>query len=261
MKQVALITGASSGIGKELARLHASKGGDLVIVARREQALEELQQELESQHGVSVKCVALDLTDPAAPGQLFEKVTADGIEIEYLMNNAGFGGHGNFHEREWAKDKAMIQLNITALTELTRRFLPAMVERKSGRVLNVASTAAFIPGPLQAVYYATKAYVLSFSQAIDEELRSVGANVSVTALCPGAVATEFVAASDLEGNDLWKNAKSAASVAQVGYNAMMKGQLVAINELQLSIMLNWIVPFLPRRTVLKMSRRTMEKSV
>ena len=115
-------------------------------------------------------------------------------------------------------------------------------------------------GPLQAVYYATKAYVLSFSQAVDEELRSTGSNVTVTALCPGAVATEFVAASDLEGNDLWKNAKSPSSVAKVGYDAMMKGKLVAINELSLSFLLNWILPFLPRRTVLKMSRRAMEKS-
>lgn len=260
MKQVALITGASSGIGKELARLHASKGGDLVIVARRQQALEELQQELESKHGVTIKSLAFDLSDPASPQQLFEQVTADGINIEFLMNNAGIGGHGRFHEREWVKDKSMIQLNVMTLSELTRLFLPAMVERKRGRVLNVASTAAFMPGPLQAVYYATKAYVLSFSQAVDEELRSAGANVTVTALCPGTVATEFVAASDLEGNDLWKNAKSPASVANVGYDAMMKGKLVAINELSLSVMLNWIVPFLPRRMVLKMSRRAMEKS-
>ena len=134
------------------------------------------------------------------------------------MNNEGFGGHGNFHQRDWSKDKAMIQLNVMALTELTRLFLPSMVERKSGRVLNVASTAGFIPGPLQAVYYATKAYVISFSQAIDEELRNENAKVRVTALCPGAVATGFVAASELEGNDLWKNAKSPASVAKVGYD-------------------------------------------
>ena len=132
MKQVALITGASSGIGKELARLHASKGGDLVIVARRQQALEELKQELESQHGVTVTCIALDLGDPTAPQRLFDQVTADGIQVEYLMNNAGFGGHGNFYEREWAKDKAMIQLNVTALSELTHLFLPSMVARKSG---------------------------------------------------------------------------------------------------------------------------------
>ena len=260
MNDTALITGASSGIGKELARLHAARGGDLVIVARREQELEELRQELESRHGVSVRCISLDLTAPNAAQQLFDQVVSEGVEIHYLMNNAGFGGHGCFHEREWVKDEAMIQLNVVALTELTRLFLPGMVERKRGRILNVASTAGFIPGPLQAVYYATKAYVVSFSQAIDEELRSICANVTVTALCPGAVATEFVAASDLEGNDLWKNAKSPASVAKVGYTAMKKGKLVAINELPLSFMLNWIVPFLPRRMVLRMSRRSMEKS-
>ena len=260
MHDTALITGASSGIGKEFARLHATHGGDLVIVARRGQELEELKRELESKHKVSVRCVALDLTAPGAAQQLFDQVTADGVAVEYLINNAGFGGHGYFHEREWAKDHAMIELNVTALTELTRLFLPAMVERKRGRILNVASTAAFIPGPLQAVYYATKAYVLSFSQAVDEELRSLGANVTITALCPGAVATEFVSAGDLEGVDVFKNARSPASVARVGYQAMKKGKLVAINELSLSFMLNWIVPFLPRRMVLKLSRRTMEKS-
>lgn len=231
-----------------------------MIVARREQALEKLKQELESKLGVSVRCIAVDLTAPDAAQQLYDQVTADGIEVEYMINNAGFGGHGYFHQREWAKDQAMIQLNVLALTELTRLFLPGMVQRKSGRILNVASTAAFIPGPLQAVYYATKAYVLSFSQAVDEELRSLRANVTVTALCPGAVATEFVSAGDLEGVDVFKNAKSPASVAKVGYNAMKNGKLVAINELPLSFMLNWIIPFLPRRTVLKMSRRTMEKS-
>ena len=125
--------------------------------------------------------------------------------------------------------------------------------------MNTASTAGFLPGPLQAVYYATKAFVLSFSQAIDEELRSQGANVTVTALCPGAVATEFVAAGDLDGVDVFKNAKSPASVAEVGYEAMLKGKLVAINEFRLKAMLYWVLPFLPRRTMLKMSREAMEK--
>ncbi len=260
MNNVALITGASSGIGKELARFHAARGGDLVIVARRAEALQELKSELESQHGTQVHCIPMDLTVPAAPQQLFDQLAEERIEVEYLMNNAGFGGHGVFHEREAAKDNAMIQLNIVALTELTRLFLPQMVERKRGRILNVASTAGFIPGPLQAIYYATKAYVLSLSQAIDEELRSRGANVTVTALCPGTVATEFVASSDLEGNNMWDRAKSPASVAKVGYEAMLKGKLVAINELSLSFLLNWIVPFLPRRMVLRMSRQSMEKS-
>lgn len=260
MKNTALITGASSGIGKELARYHAAKQGDLVIVARRQEALDALKRELEATHKVTVKCIALDLTADDAPQQLFDQVAAESIEIDYLINNAGFGGHGYFHQREWAKDRSMIQLNIVALTQLTRLFLPGMAERKKGRILNVASTAAFIPGPLQAVYYATKSFVVSFSQAIDEELRSLSANVTVTALCPGAVATEFVASSDLEGNDLWKNAKSPASVAKIGYDAMMKGKLIVINEFSLSFMLNWVVPFLPRRMVLKMSRRSMEKT-
>ena len=191
MQNVALITGASSGIGKELARLHASKGGGLVMVARREDALLELKSELESKHDVEVRCISEDLSDPASPQRVFDQCQAENIEVEYLINNAGFGGHGRFYERPWDKDKAMIQVNVTSLVELTRLFLPEMVARNHGKVLNTASTAGFIPGPLQAVYYATKAFVVSFSQAIDEELRSADVDVSVTALCPGAVATEF----------------------------------------------------------------------
>ncbi len=260
MSKVALITGASSGIGKELARYHAAQGGDLVIVARRQQALDELKSELESKFSVSVTCIALDLVADDAAAALHSQVKTAGIEIDYLINNAGFGGHGYFHEREWEQDKAMIQLNVTTLTELTRRFLPGMVARKSGRVLNVASTAGFIPGPLQAVYYATKAFVVSLSQAIDEELRHLGTNVTVTALCPGAVATEFATSADLTGVNAFKNAKTPASVAKIGYDAMMKGKLIAINEFSLKFLLGWVIPWLPRRTVLRMSRQTMEKS-
>ncbi len=260
MKDVALITGASSGIGKELARLHASKGGDLIVVARREQALLELKAELETQHDVNVKCIAMDLSDPSSPKQVFDQVTADNIEVEYLVNNAGFGGHGLFCEREWSKDKDMIQVNVTSLVELTRLFLPEMVARRSGRILNTASTAAFLPGPLQAVYYATKSFVVSFSQAVAEELRSQNTNVTVTALCPGAVATEFVAAGNLDGVDVWKNAKSPASFAKVGYDAMMRGKLVAINQFSLKMIVNWVFPFMPRWTLLKMSRQSMERS-
>ena len=260
MQKVALITGASSGIGKELARLHAARGGDLVVVARRLEALQDLKRELESKHNVKVKCIAMDLTNPGAPQQIYDHVEADSIQVDYLMNNAGFGGHGYFHKRDWSKDKAMIQLNVMALVELTRLILPDMVVRKSGKILNTASTAGFMPGPLQAVYYATKAFVVSFSQAIDEECRSVSANVTVTALCPGAVATEFVAAGDLAGVDVWKNAKSPESVACVGYNAMLKGKLIAINEWKLKALIYWILPFLPRRMMLKTSRQSMEKS-
>ena len=230
MKQVALITGASSGIGKELARQHASKGGDLVIVARREQVLEELKQELESQRGVTVMCIALDLTEPSAPQRLFDQVTADNIEVEYLMNNAGFGGHGKFHEREWEQDLAMIQLNIVALTELTRRFLPGFVKRNRGRILNVSSTAALTPGgPLQSVYFATKRYVTAFSNGIAGELHDT--NVTVTALHPGATETEFAKSSGMDKTNLFSQTVTARSVAEDGYNGMLAGKLDVVSGL------------------------------
>jgi len=243
----ALVTGASGGIGMELARIHAQKGGDLVLVARSEDKLEALKAELESEHGVSVLVIAEDLSQPEAAG----------IEISTLINNAGFGGHGLFHERDITSDQAMMQVNMVSLTNLTHYYLQGMVARQNGRILNVSSTVSFMPGPLQAVYYATKAYVTSFTQALAEEL--AGHNVTATALCPGAVATGFVAAGDLDGVDIWKNAKSADSVARCGYQAMEKGQLVAFNEGRLKFLLNWIIPLLPRKTVLKISRQFMEK--
>lgn len=256
-KPTALITGASSGIGLEFARLHAERGGNLVIVARRRAALEQLEAELEAKHGVEVMVVDADLSEPDAPARVCQEVVDAGIEVDYLLNNAGFGGHGLFHEREWEKDEAMIQLNVLALTELTRLFLPAMVERKRGKVLNVASTAGFIPGPLQAVYYATKAFVLSFSQAIAEELADSG--VTVTALCPGPVDTGFAKAGNLQDVEAFDEAASARTVAELGYQAMLDAKLVVIDDRKLGFLLNWIVPFLPRKTVLKMSRQAMEK--
>jgi short-subunit dehydrogenase len=175
-----------------------------------------------------------------------------------LINNAGFGGHGKFVERDLAAEQAMMQVNMVTLTNLTHHYLKGMVARRRGRILNVSSTASFVPGPLQAVYYATKAYVTSFTQAIAEEVREYG--VTATVLCPGAVATGFVAAGDLQGVGAWKNAKSAESVARCGYAAMERGELVAFNERKLRIMLDWIVPLLPRKAVLKMSRQAMEKA-
>ena len=258
MNQVALITGASSGIGRDLARIHASKQGDLVIVARREEALLKLKTELEQQYGVKVLCLAADLTEPAAIERIVAELKRQNIEIEFLINNAGFGGHGKFHERLWEQDEAMIQLNITALCALTHIVVQDMVARKRGRILNVASTAGFLPGPLQAVYYATKAFVVSFSQAIAEELQED--NITVTALCPGPVATGFSNRAGLEDVETFKNAAASADVAAVGYNAMLQGKLIAINDWKLSFLLNWLLPFLPRRTVLRLSRRAMEKS-
>jgi short-subunit dehydrogenase len=257
LHKTALITGASSGIGKELARFHAAEGGDLVLVARREGVLNQLKQELESAYPITVTVVPADLAQADAAEKIFSATEAAGLRIDYLINNAGFGGHGRFFERDLAADREMMQVNMVTLTHLTHLYLQGMVQRRSGKILHVASTAAFIPGPLQAVYYATKAYVVSFSQAIAKELESTG--VTSTVLCPGAVATGFAAASNLEGLDVWKTAKSAASVAKCGYTAMIKGKTLVFNETKMKFLLEWIVPFMPRRMVLTLSRRIMEK--
>jgi len=254
----ALITGASAGIGLELARIHAQKGGDLVLVARSKDKLESLKLELEHTYKIKVILVSEDLSLAGAAERIFRQTERQGIEVNTLINNAGFGGHGIFHERNLEDEQAMMQVNMVALTQLTHYYLQGMVTRQSGRIMNVSSTASFMPGPLQAVYYATKAYVTSFTQALAEEVNEH--NISVTALCPGAVATGFVKAGNLEGVALWKNAKTAESVAKYGYQAMEKGKLVAINEGKLAFLLNWIVPLLPRKVMLKTSRQAMEKS-
>ena len=258
--KLALVTGASSGIGKELARLHASHGGDLLIVARRVDELEALKSELEEAYAVSVSVIAQDLSAPGAAAAVFAESENRELQVDYLINNAGFGGHGKFHERDTAADQSMIQVNINALTELMHAFLPGMVARGSGRVLNVSSTASMMPGPLQAVYYATKAYVTSLSQAVAEELSDT--NVTVTALCPGFVATGFIEASNIEGVAALKDknaAKSPVQVAQCGYDGMLRGELVTFNDSSLKFMLNWVTPMLPRKRLLKMSRQFMEK--
>jgi hypothetical protein len=254
----ALITGASGGIGLELAKIHAQKGGDLVLVARSLDKLEALKAELEAQHKVSVTVVDQDLSLPDAARSVFDQTQELGLEIDILINNAGFGGHGLFHSRDLADEQAMMQVNMVTLTSLTHLYLQGMVARNRGRILNVSSTASFIPGPLQAIYYATKAYVTSFSLAISEEVAAY--NVTVTALCPGPVKTGFVAAANLDGVAVFDKAKTAVSVAQCGYDAMLKGQLVAFNEPGLKFLLNWTVPLLPRKLVLKISRKAMEKS-
>lgn len=258
MGNTALITGASSGIGAELARYHASKSGDLVLVARRKDALDKLKLELESAHDISATVIAADLSQPDSANEIYKATSEAGIKIDFLINNAGFGGHGKFHERDLAKDQAMMQVNMVSLVNLTHLYLQDMVSRNSGKILHVASSAGFMPGPLQAVYYATKSFVVSFSQAIAQELSDTG--ITSTALCPGTVATDFVKAGDLDGVSAWDNAATPESVAICGYNAMMNGELVAINERSLKFMLDWVVPLLPRKTVLKMSQEIMEKT-
>lgn len=257
MAGTALVTGASSGIGKELARYHASKGGDLILTARREAALDELKTELEGSHGIKVHVFACDLSAKGGAEALHAAVTDAGLKVDMLINNAGFGGHGLHVERDIADEMAMIDLNIKALVILTQAFARDMVAQGGGKILNVGSTAGFMPGPLQAVYFATKAFVNSFSQAVDQELREMG--VTCTVLAPGAVATEFSAVADLADTPLFDRAASAESVARHGYDAMQRGTLVTINETLLSVLLNWVVPLLPRRWVLKMVHKVQSK--
>mgnify|MGYP001822917544 CR=1 FL=1 len=258
MTSTALVTGASSGIGQEIARMHAQKGGNLVLVARNESALNDLKQELEKAHGISATVVVADLAQANVANRVFEATEAAGIQVDMLINNAGIGGHGMFHERELDSDRAMMQVNMTALVDLTHLYLPGMRARGYGKILQVASTAGMMPGPLQAVYFASKSFVLSFSQAISEELSGTG--VTCTALCPGAVETGFAAAGNLEDAALFaKPGASAVSVADCGSKAMLKGDLVTINDPMISFVLTWIIPLLPRKLVLKIARKSMEK--
>ncbi|HZC76160.1 MAG TPA: SDR family oxidoreductase, partial [Ktedonobacterales bacterium] len=194
--ETALVTGASSGIGEELARLFARDGYDLVLVARGKTQLEALAAELRQRHGVSLTVLATDLAQPAAAQAIYDELTRAGITVDVLVNNAGYATYGSFTEIPAETELAMLQVNMAALTHLCKLFLPPMVRRGSGRVLNVASTAAFQPGPLMAAYYASKAYVLSLSEALANELRGTG--VTVTALCPGPTRSGFQSRAKME---------------------------------------------------------------
>jgi short-subunit dehydrogenase len=250
MTPTALITGASSGIGADLARLFARDGYDLVLVARREEKLHELAKEL----GVTATVIAADLSKPDAAQQIVSKLVDKSINIDVLVNNAGLGLAGPFIANDFAKDLEMIQVNIVALTQLTKLLLPGMVSRKQGRILNVASTAAFQPGPLMAVYYATKAYVLSFSEAIADELRDTG--VTVTALCPGPTATGFGNVAGMEQTRLFTlmNPMSSADVAKIGYEAMKRGRRVVVTGVMNKVLVQsirisprWMVTMIVRK--------------
>lgn len=250
MKNVALITGASSGIGKELARIHAQNKGDLILVARRKQLLESIAQELKESCQVKILIIEMDLTESGAIAKLESKIKEQNIRVHFLFNNAGFGGYGEFINREIAVDLSMIQLNVSALVELTHAIAKHMIENGGGKILNTASTAGFIPGPLQATYFATKAFVVSFSQALDQELRRNG--VTVTALCPGPVKTEFIDVAGMSKSKMFNGAKSAYYTANKGYKAMVNQKLICISEPSLSILLNYFLWVVPRRTILKM---------
>lgn len=258
MPNTALITGASSGIGKEIALYHAARRGDLVLVARRESDLLAMKAELEPKHTINVHVFAMDLATPGAAETLYETVTAAGIEVDILVNNAGFGGRGTHIDRDLAAERAMIDLNVQTLVALTHRFGADMAARGRGHILNVGSTAGFMPGPQQAVYFATKAFVNSYSQAVDAELRPKG--VTCTVLAPGYVKTEFAKVADLEGTVLVaQGGATAKSVAEHGYIAMKEGRLVTVNETVLGLMVNWVIPLLPRRMLLNMVAKMQTK--
>ncbi len=257
MKKIALITGASTGIGRELAKIHAEKGGDLIIVARNKAKLIELKQELENKFNVKVTVIVKDLSILNAATEIYNEISQQGIEIDVLINNAGFGALGKFHELDLNRQISMINLNITALTALTHLFLPSFVKRNKGMILNTSSTASFMPGPLQAVYFATKAYVTFFSNALSEELSNT--NVTVTNLMPGATESEFGAVSGMDKTEIFKETVTARSVAEDGYNGMLKGKIDVISGLTLSqkIMMK-MIPFTPKKMILKQVRQMQE---
>jgi|SRR5579859_1650306 len=253
-----LITGASGGIGYELAKLFARDRHTLVLVARSGDKLAQAATELQA-HGVTAKTVALDLAQPPAPKFLFDQLQREEMAIDILINNAGFGAFGNFAEMSEDQVLGQISLNIVALTQLTRLFLPPMLVRRRGRIMNVASTAGFQPGPLMAVYYATKAYVLSFTEAIANEVRNTG--VTATCFCPGPTHTGFGKRAGNDQSRIFKRfgAMNADKVALDGYRAVMEGRTLAISGIQ-----NWAVAqstrLAPRKMVTAISRWVSEKA-
>jgi short-subunit dehydrogenase len=257
MGKTALITGASGGIGLELARIHAMKGDNLVLVARSLEKLGMIKSELEQQFNISVYNIIKDLSLKNSAAEVYDELLMHNISIDYLVNNAGLGDFGLFAVSDWTKQERMINLNITALAHLTRLFLPEMIKRGEGRILNVASTAAFQPGPTMSVYFATKAFVLNFSEAINNEVKDKG--VTVTALCPGSTESNFHAVA-LGDKRLVRDRKMASSreVAEAGYEGMMKGKPVVIPGLKNSFMA-FGVRFFPREIIVKMARKIQEK--
>lgn len=224
--ETALVTGASGGIGLELTRLFAADHSNVVLVARSQDKLELLAEELR-RDGVKVSVLPTDLADPAAPQAIFDQLTGHGITVDVVVNNAGFGAMGTVADLPLGRQLQMIQVNVAALTHLTRLFLPGMIERKRGGILNVGSTAGFQPGPNMAVYYAGKAFVLSFTEALAEEL--IGKGIQVTCLAPGATATGFQATARLEDALLFRlGTMDAKTVAQLGYRGFRRGRVIVI---------------------------------
>ena len=257
-RPTALVTGASSGIGYEFARILAQENFNLVIVARNENILNDLKGVLESEYKIAVKVIAKDLSNILSVYEIYEELKKEEIAIDVLVNDAGIGKFGFFYETDWRKEEEMIHINVTALTYFCKLFGKDMVARNRGRILNVASTAAFQPGPLMAVYYATKAYVLSFSAAIANEFQ--GTAVTVTTLCPGLTATRFHKSAGTEKSKLvaGKKMTSARDVALYGYRAMMKHKTVAVPGWKNRV-LALASRFAPRAAVIASVRKMLEE--
>ncbi|WP_201714207.1 SDR family NAD(P)-dependent oxidoreductase [Rossellomorea arthrocnemi] len=258
MNKTVLITGASSGIGLNFSHKFAGSGHDVILVARSEGKLMNLSREIESKYGVKAHVLTSDLSNPEAPKKLYEEVKAKGINVDILINNAGFGLFGEFEETEMSKELDMIQVNITALTELSKYLGKEMVMRKSGQIVNVASTAAFQPGPLMAVYYATKAYVLSLSEALANEWAPHG--VKVSALCPGATKTGFSDAAELQSSKLFQSGvMSVEDVVEEGFKQMMTNTKTVIVPGMKNRILTQSIRFMPRKMVTSIVRKVQER--
>ncbi len=256
--KTALITGASSGIGLEFAKIFAREGYDLVIIATNAQKLGQVAFDLHEEYNVKIKVITKDLSEKNSAKEIFDELEKEKIEIDVLINNAGFALYGEFSQTNLEIETQMIETNILALTQLTKFALKNMLKKKEGKILNVASTAAFQPGPLMSVYYATKAYVLFFTEAIANELK--GSGISVTALCPGPTETGFQKRSMQEESKLVKGKKlmSAKEVAEIGYDALMKGKIVVVPGLD-NYLKSLGPRFLPRDFTAQYVRNLQEK--
>lgn len=261
MRKTALITGATSGIGLEFTKIFASRGADLLLVARNEKVLKNLKKNLEARCGINVHILPLDLSKEGSALKVWNYADRNELRVEYLINNAGFGDYGKFAYMDMARQRDMISLNCICLTELTRLFMKPMLIRHSGRILNVASIASFEAGPLMSTYYASKAYVLSFSEALREEL--AGSGVKVTALCPGPVKTNFEKNANLEGTGLFDTfvTTSAREVALAGFRGLMTGRAIVVPGWlnKLSVMGVKLVPrFVARKAVYRLQKLKTE---
>jgi short-subunit dehydrogenase len=259
MIKTALITGASSGIGYELSKIFAKDGYNLVLVSRNKQKLEGIAEEIEKQNNITAKVISKDLSKNSASQELYDAIVSDGIEIDVLVNNAGFGINGKFVDFKPEKHLELIQLNLTSLTHLCHLFGSDMIKRRSGSILNVASTAAFQAGPLMSTYYASKAYVLSLSEALNNEFAYDGVKVSV--LCPGPTDTEFADRADMSSSKIinvpWIMA--ATKVAETGFSGLMRGKKIIIPGF-MNRLLAFSVRLIPRSILVLITRSLNQKS-